>query len=119
MKLNINKRYIKWTTSVVVGLLSAFVLSKQVSAQSILYEVQPGDTVFGSAQAFGKSAAEVSALNGLNGNIIHPGQMLVIEGSPSELTEISQTLSPAGFIETVGVDQPVTLRKRMAYMPPL
>lgn len=103
MKLTL-KKYIKLTTSLAAGILLSLSFPDEADASgTILYEVQPGDTLFSSAQSFGKSTDEVASLNELaDANVIQPGELLVIEGSQEELTDIRATLSSEGFIETVG-----------------
>ena len=98
------QKYIKRTTSLVAGIFLSLSLPTEAEAsQTILYEVQPGDTLFSSARSFGKSTNEVATLNGLaDTNIIQPGELLVIEGSKNELADIRANLSPKGFIDTVG-----------------
>ncbi|TBH21080.1 septal ring lytic transglycosylase RlpA family protein [Thermus thermamylovorans] len=49
------------------------------------YTVQPGDTLFRIARAHGLSVAELRELNGLQGDLIRPGQVLKVgreEGRP-------------------------------------
>lgn len=102
------QKYITLTTSLATGILFSLIfpnetIAESTSSERILYEVQPGDTLFSSAYSFGKGVREVADSNGLaNPHVIHPGQLLVIEGSTNELAEVKDNLSPAGFIETVG-----------------
>ena len=62
---------------------------------SISHVVQSGQTLIGIAQAYGVSVAEIKALNGLTGDDIYVGDVLVIRPantpSPSETTTATTT----------------------------
>ncbi|MFN3179125.1 MAG: LysM peptidoglycan-binding domain-containing protein, partial [Thermus sp.] len=47
------------------------------------YTVKKGDTLFRIAQAHGISVRELRELNGLTSDLIHPGQVLRLEGRES------------------------------------
>lgn len=71
------------------------------------YIVQPGDTLWGIAQALGVDMVELARINGIsNVNLIFPGQVLKLPGTVSDSVQ-PEDPKPAG---TVSVDLPV-LRK--------
>jgi 3D (Asp-Asp-Asp) domain-containing protein len=50
------------------------------SASGDAYTVKSGDTLWGIGQEYGASVKELKAWNGLNSNLIHPGQELSVQG---------------------------------------
>jgi LysM repeat protein len=92
-----------------------------ISKQRV-YNVKPGDNLLGIAKAFGVSAADLKAANGLSSDIIHPGQVLNLPGvkAAPEAPSLSATKSsdtgegkPAAKTYTVkGGDRLVFIAKK-------
>ena len=80
-------------------LLSSLALAMPVHAEEGVHVVRAGDTLSTIAQAYGVSASDLAASNGVsNQNIIFTGQRLVIPGSAADqrATTVAGNALPAG-----------------------
>lgn len=50
----------------------------------ITHKVKSGDTLYGISRTYGLTISEIRALNGLRGNTIQPGQILIVGSQSSE-----------------------------------
>ncbi|MCP6558851.1 LysM peptidoglycan-binding domain-containing protein, partial [Klebsiella pneumoniae] len=60
------------------------------------YTVQPGDSLSLIASKYGTTYQNIMRLNGLNGFLIHPGQVLKVSGTASNSTTTSNTTRVSG-----------------------
>jgi LysM repeat protein len=71
------------------------------------FVIASGDTVFGIAQRFGLRTADVLAWNGLSSSsVIHPGQVLVLVGSPAAPAAAAAPAPPAVSVAPVAPAAP-------------
>ena len=56
------------------------------------YIVQRGDSLYGIATKHGMSLSQLQALNNLSGNLIHPGQSLIVSGTAAVQTAIETVI---------------------------
>ena len=68
--------------------------SAPAKASGTAYTVRSGDTLLGIGGKYGRSVSALVKANGLRGTVIHPGQKLVIPGSPARRT------TPSGLPNT-------------------
>lgn len=74
------------------------------------HRVQRGDTLLGIAQRHGTSVAMLKSLNDLSGNLIHPGQNLLVPGGARSVAQLAPELRSrlAGMGSELAVTQRVT-----------
>ena len=63
------------------------------------YTVQPGDSLYGIAQAYGFTLEEFMSLNGLRSDVINPGQILKTRGTGGDVFET--LVQPGDNLETI------------------
>ena len=95
----------RWLRLLLIGalLLSSLVWVLPVHAEEGVHVVRAGDTLSTIAQAYGVSARELAAHNGVaNQNVIFTGQRLVIPGSAADqrTTTVAGNALPAGMATT-------------------
>jgi LysM repeat protein len=80
---------------------------------SVYHTVQPGDTIYSIANAYGVSEAELLAINGLTReSVIFPGNRLIIRRgpTPTPTLDITDTPSPTITLRPTNTPTPVPTR---------
>lgn len=90
---------------------------------AIIHEVKAGQALWSIAIAYKKTILEIQQLNGLSGNVIVPGQKLVIEpgsGTPAAMSPAAQSPSAQAISTTVlsGTQTQTTPTARPSSTPP-
>ncbi len=68
-------------------------VSRQNNPEPKTYRVKKGDNIWKIARRFDLTADELKEINGLQDNLIKPGQKLLLAKRPSELKEVEQSLN--------------------------
>ncbi|MBA2176679.1 LysM peptidoglycan-binding domain-containing protein [Halobacillus locisalis] len=66
---------------------NATVETASTNAQADTYTVRSGDTLYSISQNYGVSVSSLKASNGLNSNLIYPGQQLAVNGEVQASTQ--------------------------------
>jgi peptidoglycan endopeptidase LytE len=98
--LNILPVLKKLTRKALPGTVLFSLLAFPAAAEAAVYNVLPGDTLYGIGLKYGVSAEDIQRANGITGYIIYPGQQLVIpdQAEPQENSGNKETPSetPSG-----------------------
>ena len=112
-------------------LAGAFLIAAAVPGGAISYTVEPSDTLYGLAVRYEISVEKIARVNGLDGDVIRPGQVLDIPDGESFEIEIrpGDTLSGLALafdipvvdiIEANGLDgDALTVGRRLVIPPPV
>lgn len=73
-----------------------------------VYTVQAGDGLYRIATKYGMTVAQLRSLNGISGDLIHPGQLLKVAGVVSQPNTPEQPSTPVEEAETPVVSAPET-----------
>lgn len=73
-----------------------------------VYVVKAGDGLYRIATQHGMSVAQLRTLNGISGDLIHPGQQLRVSGSVSQPSTTEQESTPVEVPETPTASTPVS-----------
>ncbi len=97
-------------TGLMLNVILCALLVSPTRADDRTYVVQPGDTLFHIASIYGVTVDALRAANGLNGDLIVVGQVLIIPGVTSEPTPLPPpTPAPAAIPSTYLVQPGDTL----------
>src|SRR5690625_3973198 len=71
-----------------------------------IYTVQPGDSLYAIARAYGFTLEEFMALNGLRTDVINPGQLLTTRGSGGD--HLEKLRQPSHHLASIGTGHRVS-----------
>jgi LysM repeat protein len=103
-------------TSPPVVKLPPFVLPTAQPDGSVVYIVQPGDSLWRIAANTGKTIDEIKAMNGLTSNVLTAGQRLIIGEGPTATPE--PTIEPTEDVQALTAEAPTPEEVASPTAPP-
>ena len=91
MKTNVLRRKIQYISTSMAVLATVSSFGQTIANAQSTYIVKPGEGLYRIALNHGMSMEELKRLNGLTSNLIHPGQVLLVE-SESNVVQPSQPI---------------------------